>query len=42
MARFIDDERRREMEQQQELKEALVAAHTANEAKSAFFVADEP
>ena len=36
MARFIDDERRREMEQQQELKEALVAAHTANEAKSAF------
>jgi signal transduction histidine kinase len=36
VARFIDDERRREMEQQQELKEALVAAHTANEAKSAF------
>ncbi|MCD8360183.1 MAG: ATP-binding protein [Acidaminococcaceae bacterium] len=36
MARFIDEERRREMEQQQELKDALVAAHTANEAKSAF------
>ena len=36
VARFIDDERRREMEQQQELKEALVAAHIANEAKSAF------
>ena len=34
VARFIDDERRREMEQQQELKEALVAAHTANEAKA--------
>ena len=36
VARFIDEERRREMEQQQELKDALVAAHTANEAKSAF------
>lgn len=31
-----DVTQRREMEQQQELKEALVAAHTANEAKSAF------
>lgn len=36
VARFIDEERRREMEQQQELKDALVAAHTANAAKSAF------
>lgn len=36
VARFIDDERRRQMEQQQALKDALVAAHSANEAKSVF------
>ena len=36
VARFIDEERRREMEQKQALKDALVAAHSANEAKSVF------
>lgn len=36
VARFIDEERRREMEQKQALKDALVAAHSASEAKSVF------